>query len=425
MEPVSEAHALLSASGSHRWATCAGSLRMEKGLPRTSSKYAAEGTAAHTLGAWCLQEQKHPKDYPDRTIDADGMTFQVNAEMIAAVEAYVARVHTYVTPGSTLLVEQKVCYASWLGLKPEQAFGTSDAVVLQPDRIVIVDLKYGMGVKVDAEDNEQLNLYALGALYEYEMICDPKEVTVVICQPRSGNWSEHTVDVTSLKTFALNMKAAALKALNHYESDALPALEHFTPHEDACRWCGAKAKCPALLAEVETETRDFFARFAEGAPQEGVLAEGSTDVKTLAFPEVPEDQLAQAMSKVGLIEDFCKAVRAETERRLLAGQDVAGWKLVEGRRGPRDWSSKEDAEAQLKAMRLKVDEMYDLKVKSPTSIEKVLKESPRKWAKLQSLITQSDGKPSVAPDSDKRPALRLGSSVNEAMSMLASADDLV
>ncbi|MNY33805.1 hypothetical protein D3C86_1681020 [compost metagenome] len=110
-----------------------------------------------------------------------------------------------------------------------------------------------------------------------------------------------------------------------------------------------------------------------------------------------------------MIEGFAKAVRAEVERRLLAGKFTdARYKLVEGRQGARSWTSYEQAEAALKAMRLKVDQMYDFKLISPTTAEKVLKEAnPRKWNKLQPLISRSDGKPSVAPASDKRPALSM------------------
>ena len=109
-----------------------------------------------------------------------------------------------------------------------------------------------------------------------------------------------------------------------------------------------------------------------------------------------------------MVEDWCKAIRAEVERRLLAGVDIPGHKLVEGRRGARAWANAEEVEAALKAMRLKVEQMYDLKLISPTTAEKLAKAGaigPRQWPKLQDMITQADGKPSVAPASDKRPAL--------------------
>jgi hypothetical protein len=111
------------------------------------------------------------------------------------------------------------------------------------------------------------------------------------------------------------------------------------------------------------------------------------------------------MSKVGMVEDWCKAVRAEVERRLLAGQTVDGYKLVEGRRGNRTWSDEGAVEKLFKSFRLRQEEMYDLKLISATKAEKLLKENPKRWAKTEQLITRSDGKPSVAPATDKRPAM--------------------
>jgi hypothetical protein len=112
---------------------------------------------------------------------------------------------------------------------------------------------------------------------------------------------------------------------------------------------------------------------------------------------------------VRLVEDWCSAVKAEVERRLLAGKTVEGFKLVEGRRGPRKWADEAEAEKVFKSFRLRQDEMYDMKLVSPTSAEKLLKDNPKRWAKVEDLITQSDGKPSVAPATDKRSALTVSS----------------
>ena len=393
-----DAHALLSASSSHRWSTCAASLKLESALPNTSNKYSSEGTAAHTLASWTLTNGGSAKDYPEPTITADGMVFKVTPEMITAVDAYANRVRGYAV-GGDLLVERRVDYSRWIGVP--DSYGTSDAVVLHEDRVTIVDLKYGMGVKVDAVDNEQLKLYALGALYEYEMLGDFREVLMVICQPRLGHVSEFSIDVTDLKTFALNMKAKALGVMKVYNSPEPPTGADYAPSEEACRFCRAKATCPALAAEVQHETRDLFAN--------------------LIPAEIPEDNLAVAMSKVGLIEDFCKAIRSEVERRLLAGQGVRGFKLVQGRQGNRAWTDPNEAEAQMKVFRLKQEEMYDFSLISPTTAEKRLSAKfPKRWVKLQKLISRADGKPSVAPETDKRPALSV-TSVSDSFAALAAS----
>ena len=124
--------------------------------------------------------------------------------------------------------------------------------------------------------------------------------------------------------------------------------------------------------------------------------------------EFRPDGIAVALSKVDMIEDWCAAVRAEAHRRLTAGDDVPGYKLVQGKRGNRSWSDAAAAEEALKAYRLKTEEMYDLKLISPTSAEKLAKSKvigPRQWPKLQALITQTEGKPAVAPASDSRPSI--------------------
>jgi len=160
--------------------------------------------------------------------------------------------------------------------------------------------------------------------------------------------------------------------------------EKLVPSPKGCQWCRAKATCPAL--------------------REDVLADFDVVVPETA----DEDDLARVMANADMIENWVKAVRAEVERRLLAGTPVRGYKLVQGKRGNRQWESPEVAEATLKAMRIKHDMMYDYKLASPTSIEKLVKADeigPRQWTKIQTLITQSAGQPSVAPESDKRPAL--------------------
>jgi len=128
------------------------------------------------------------------------------------------------------------------------------------------------------------------------------------------------------------------------------------------------------------------------------------------------DDLARVMSNANLIESWVKAIRAEVEKRLLAGIAVIGYKLVQGKKGNRKWANPDDAEALLKSMRVKHDQMYDYSLASPTSIEKLVKSDdigPRKWVKIQELITQSEGTPSVAPESDKRPRLSPTASLSD------------
>ena len=152
------------------------------------------------------------------------------------------------------------------------------------------------------------------------------------------------------------------------------------------------------------------------------VVSGSATLDEFLVPDVTtgDNYLSVAMSKVGLVEDWCKAVRAEVERRLLAGQTVDGFKLVEGRRGNRKWSSDAEVEALFKSFRLRQDEMYDYSLISPTKAEKLLKDTPKRWEKAEALISRAEGKPSVAPATDKRPALAVQSVADDFRDLTAN-----
>jgi hypothetical protein len=379
---------------------CAGSLHLEDAFPRTSSKFADEGTAAHELGAWALESGSDAAAYIGRIIDVDGTEFIVDQDMADHIQVYLDNVREYAIDGQ-LLVEQRVEFSEHVAV-PE-SFGTSDAIIIRGSEIQVHDLKYGKGVKVDADENEQMMLYALGTLSEFGMLGDFERVVMVIHQPRLGHVSEWSCSVDELMAFAAKAKTAAAKCIEIIDTEIV-GIEDLAPGEKQCRFCKAKATCPALRAEVAETVTGGMATCDEFSD---VTAE-SVSVELLA--KRPEDYLAACLSKVDLIESWCKAVRAEAERRLLDGQDVPGFKLVEGRRGARKWTNENDAEATLKSMRVKHDQMYDYSLISPTTAEKLAKAEalgPRQWSALQAFITQADGKPSVAPVSDKRPALQL------------------
>ena len=197
-----------------------------------------------------------------------------------------------------------------------------------------------------------------------------------------------------LEAFRADVQKAAktaLIALDFKSNWQGKDLSYLNPGEKQCRFCKAKATCSALRAEV-TEIVFGAATIDEFVPQ-------TVDSQT------GDNYLPVAMSKVGLVEDWCKAVRAEVERRLLAGQTVDGYKLVEGRKGNRAWSDESAVEQLFKSFRLRQEEMYDFKLISATKAEKLLKENPKRWAKAEQLITRSDGKPSVALATDKRSAM--------------------
>lgn len=401
-------HALLSASSSECWGACPGALAMQAGQPNPSSKYADEGTAAHELAAWCLRNKANTADYLGDSIEiADDEWHPVSEDMREFVQAYVFETRRAAADG-VLLVEQRVDYSNAIGVTGQ--FGTSDALIVAGSMLKVRDLKYGQGVEVEAKDNSQMMLYALGAIELVEMLdlADGIEaIELTIHQPRLYAVSSHVITREQLEGFRARIALAAQLAKEYHEQGrahvealhtggVIPAV--LTPSESACRWCRAKAVCPALREHVlTTVANDFVDETQEIAPQ---LASTIDDVKT-----ADNEQVANCLRAADLIEQWCTAIRARAESELLQGREVPGFKLVQGKRGNRAWSSEAEAEALFKSMRLKQEEMYSFKLISPTTAEKVLKESPKRWAKAAKLITQSEGKPHVAPVSDKRDAL--------------------
>jgi len=375
-------HAKLSPSGAHRWMACTGSVALEASFPDSSSEFAAEGTLAHEVAAKCLDSGVEPSALIGQKFNIDGFDFTVDQSMADHVKDYMGLVREY-AEGGELMVEQRVGIGHLTG--EEGAGGTSDALIIKGTEIIVVDLKYGMGVRVDANDNPQLMLYALGALNEYEVLGDFDTVTMVIHQPRLNHVSEYSITVEQLLAFGDQVRQAASRLEE-------PTL---VPGEKQCRFCKAKATCPALRAEM--------AEVVGGAAD---ISDFADMIPNAVSSETSDNYLPVAMSKVELIEQWCKAVRAETERRLLAGQPVTGYKLVQGRAGNRDWKDAKAVEDMMKkTFRMRDDQVYDFKLISPTKAEKVFKENPKRWANLQEQIARSEGKPSVAPATDKRPAM--------------------
>jgi hypothetical protein len=380
-------HSVLSPSSAHRWMRCPGSINLEAKVPDVTSSYAAEGSAAHELAAKCLTLNADAKAVIGEVITIDGMDFEITPDMAGHVNDYCKLVREYVMDGQ-LLVERRVDFSSYVGVA--NSSGTSDAIILRGSTLVVIDLKYGMGVRVDAERNEQMMLYALGAVNDYGMLGDFDNVVMVVHQPRLNHVSEFHISIADLLDFAEDACLAAVEALEH----EAPRLE---PGEKQCRFCRAKATCPALADEIKSAT--------------GAVATVA-DFADLA--QLEPDDIARAMSRVELVEQWCKAIRGEVELRLLNNIPVPGFKLVEGRKGNRSWKNEDEVEALFKTFRLKKEQMYDLKLISPTSAEKILKKKyPGRWDKAEALISRSDGKPSVASATDKRPALVVSNVADE------------
>lgn len=360
---------------------------MEAPYPNTSSSYAREGTAAHLLAAKTLDSGSDINMFLGAHLEVEGQVFVADAEMIAAVGKYVDRVRECAV-GGVLLVEHKLYFGQMIGQKDEEAYGTGDAVVLIPDELQVHDLKYGKGERVDAYDmrerpdglmvqvpNKQLGLYGLGAMHAYMLSHDFNRVRLFIHQPRLNHLSEAVFTVEEMGAFAEEARAAAELAAANFSSP--PNTLQLIPGEKQCRWCRAKANCSAL--------------------QKSVLESIDSNAKG-------DDSLATLLARVDMIEDWCRSIRERARETLLRGDPVPGYKLVEGKKGNRSWVP--DAEAKLKATSIKRADLYTKVLATPAQLEKKLKKAhPKQWVSLQSLITQAQGQPSVAPESDPRPAL--------------------
>jgi len=402
-------HSAYSASGFEATMLCPGKPVMEAGKPNTSTIYAATGTAAHTLLEYNLRDGREPAAFLGRIFPVEGFDIEVDEDMVEAVGTAIRNIKEIAGDGM-ILSEQRVNYADAIGVAKDEAWGTADVIVARGEELQVHDYKNGRKV-VDAERNPQMMLYGLGALEAVDDLLGPfKTVRLVIHQPNVKEApSEWACTVEELRAWAAGpawdavekrQEAAAAHAV--LLGDALWSTAHLHPGEKQCMFCKAKATCPALRAEVADTVSPSVDK---ATPEE-------FEAMMIATPGAAVDDtwLAVCMDKADLIEDWIKAVRAEVERRLLAGEPVPGYKIVQGKMGHRKWTDAAAVEATMKSMRIKLEDMYDFKLISPTSAEKLAKAKtigPRQWPTLKGLITQSQGKPHVAPESDSRPALTL------------------
>ena len=375
-------HAILSASAAHRWIHCTPSARLTEDIEDTSSDFAREGTLAHELAELELNYQL--KNINKRKYTTELKKIQAHELYYADMPDYVAVYTGYVfeklaeakTRSSDALVflEQKLDFSKWV---PE-GYGTGDTVIISDGVIEIVDLKYGKGVEVSADDNPQMMLYGLGAWYEYEAFYDLQMVKMTIVQPRLDAISTFETGVETLLDWTVKtLMPAAEKAWNG-EGELIAG--------DHCKFCKVKATCRAR-AKYNIEFLD-----------KNKEADELKSPHLLAPSEVSQI-LAMAME----VKNWLKDVEENALVKALEGVKFPGYKLVEGRSN-RTYGDEKEVAATLKLEDYTEEQIYNIKLKGITDMEKLL--GKKMFTQLLgTYIVKPSGKPTMVPESDKRTEL--------------------
>lgn len=384
-------HALLSPSGAHRWMQCSASVPLNQREPDTSSIYANEGIAAHELAATVLHNKAKTADFLGKIFTVDSDEFVVDSDMANYVQQYIDYVQN--SKGIILGIEETIDISNITNEK--NAKGTADAVICNEDELIIVDLKFGKGRQVYAEGNQQLQIYALGILEKYSLIFNFKNVRMAIVQPRLNHIDEWICSVEQLNEFKQDVQNAAKKcqeAVIYFKKHSGLPSKYFAPSESACVFCKAKPTCQALAEFVTSTVADTFINLDQPVrPQ----------LQEKLLQELDNDVLGNLMSSIDLIEDWCRSIRAKVEKELLFGKSVTGFKLVEGRKGNRTWQDEKKIIDLVKQFGIEDSKVFKSSLITPAAMEKIV--DKEQWIFLQELVTQNAGKPSVAPQTDKRP----------------------
>jgi len=400
------AHSIFSASSSPRWMACAGSLLPNLFAPDDSGIEAAEGTVAHSVGETWLSLGKKPRHLigTTQTIVRDKVSFdiEITHEMLDQVQRYVD--YCWSLPGSHY-VETHVEYSDIMPI-PKQG-GTADHAACEYQHLIITDLKYGKGVQVFAKDNSQLMLYAYGFFLEYDFLYDFQKITLRIAQPRLDHFDEHVITREDLEWFADFVKIRAYAA---WKLDA-PRK----PGDKQCRFCRVKATCGAYAKYVIDMTEDVYQNLESEVTPEAIETlkeriEWMVPPHQHPAAELTLEHLSILYSWRGSVESWFKHVANEIGRRAAHGEHPPLQKLVEAR-SHRAYRNVEEAKWYLvEELDLPPEEVVVETLVSPAELERVLRKHGHRREELPALLApvvfKPPGRPTLAPLSDRRPALR-------------------
>lgn len=370
-----EVHARLSASGAHRWINCPGSVVLEENFDDQGSDYAKEGTLAHSVAELKLQKYFMKGIGPKKfkiAMDKFKESEYWQDEMDKYTDLYFDEIKKRALAFKDLPyvnIEERVNFSNWV---PE-GFGTCDCIMIYGDTMQVIDLKYGKGVPVSPEENPQLMLYGLGAYNAYSMFYDIKNIRLTIIQPRLDSILDWELSIDDLLKFGEKIKPIADEA--YHGSKKLKEGEH-------CRFCKAKSRCPARASKM-------FEAVEELKP---VMK------KDLALIS-NEDISKYLKESIGLI-DWIKDMEDEALRSILAGEEIPGYKAVEGRSN-RAFADQDKAFEILQESGFDEAVLYERKPLSLSRLEKLV--GKKEFGEiLKDQIIKPQGKPTLVEESDKR-----------------------
>lgn len=364
-------------SSAGKWVNCPGSAKMEEGLPDGDTSCADEGTVAHWIAAKILKGETLPeigtqwevenKEVVPVLVDSGLPTVTFTQEMLGYVRKYTDALSVAQVGESHTEEHVKIF---------DNLEGTPDNFYFHDTALFVNDLKYGFQ-QIDARDNYQLLLYAHGIIQEYKEFYWIEDVVLTIHQPRLDRIDSHTY---TREEFDEKIEFLKLRAVMASECEYLRPLN---PGDHCAKYyCKARATCPALNKYVLADLPDM---------------------------EDVQDDIGSKLSKIPLIRSWCDAVEQEAYRLAVKeGKPVRGFKVVQSRNGNRKWRSDQEAEQIMKSMRLRADQMYKFSLITPTKAEEMFKQGTlgeRRWNRLREVITRSESKLLLVPESDKREAV--------------------
>ena len=370
-------HAILSASGAHRWLNCTPSARLELEFDDNSGEAAAEGTAAHALSEHKLRKAlKMRSKKPVSPYDSDEMDNYTDGYVEFVLE--VIEQTKQICSDPLILIEQRLDFSNYV----PDGFGTGDCVIIADGTLHIIDFKYGQGVLVSAEDNPQMKLYALGALDLFDGIYDIEMVSMTIYQPRRENVSTSTVSKENLYQWAEEVLKPKAELAFNGDSNYCPG--------EWCQFCRAAVKCRA-----RAEAKMKLATFEFALP-----------------PLLSDEEIAGILSSIGDLTNWANEIIAyATDAAVNHGKKWPGFKVVEGRSNRKYKDEEAVAEA---AKNAGYQDIYKQSLITITEMEKLMGKSKFNEI-LGELVMKPPGKPTLVPVSDKRPEMNTSSAKNDFM----------